>query len=70
MKRWYYDGLEPIAMKDLICTRGYKKTTYNTPFIELKDFQCKDFERKLYWKILRFLRLVEDVDYSVWEEKR
>ena len=68
-KEWYYDGLEPIAMKDCICKKNHYPTSYHTPFKELKDFQCDDFERKLYWKILRFLHLNEEVDYSVWEEK-
>ena len=68
-KLWHYDGLEPIVMRDCICTRGYKKTSYNTPFTELKDFKCNGFERKLYWKIIRFLHLNEEVDYSIWEEK-
>lgn len=69
LKLWHYDGLEPIVMRDCICTRGYKKTTYNTPFNELEDFKCDGFERKLYWKILRFLHLVEKIDYSVWEKR-
>lgn len=63
-KRYYYEGLEPIIMKDCICEKGYEKTTYNTPFKELKNFKCNDFERKLYWKILRFLHLNEEIDYS------
>ena len=41
-KLWHYDGLEPIAMRDCICTKGYKKTSYNTPFTELKDFATEN----------------------------
>lgn len=66
-KEYYYDDVfgDAIAMKDCICKKGHDKTTYTTPFKELKDFQCADFERKLYWKVLRFLHLVEEIDYSV-----
>lgn len=48
---WKYRDDCPFPLTEyLICMKGHKKTTYNTPFVELENFTCEDYKHSYFIK--------------------
>lgn len=55
---YYYDPIlgDAVAVKDVICLKGHERTTYNVNWDKIGHFRCNHFERKLYWRIIRYIK--------------
>lgn len=48
---WKYRDDVPFPLTEyLICKKGHEKTTYNTPFVELPEFSCEDYNHSYFIK--------------------